>query len=35
MEDRYLLKEKRVDWREFPEKEQWITGCSYSLKPNT
>lgn len=26
MEDRYLFKAKRVDWREFPEKEQWITG---------
>ena len=26
MEDRYLFKAKRVDWREFPEKEWWITG---------
>lgn len=26
MEDRYLFKAKRLDWREFPEKEQWITG---------
>jgi len=26
MEDRYLFKAKRIDWREFPEKEQWIIG---------
>nr|DAT46969.1 MAG TPA: YopX protein [Caudoviricetes sp.] len=26
MEDRYLFKAKRLDWREFPEKEQWIIG---------
>lgn len=26
MEDRYLFKAKRLNWREFPEKEQWITG---------
>lgn len=24
--DRYLYKAKRLDWRKFPEKEQWITG---------
>lgn len=24
--DRYLYKAKRLDWREFPEKEQWIIG---------
>ena len=23
---RYLYKAKRLDWREFPEKEQWIIG---------
>ena len=26
MADRYLFKAKRLDWREFPEKEQWIIG---------
>lgn len=26
MEDRYLFKAKRLDWRKFPEKEQWIIG---------
>lgn len=26
MNDRYLFKAKRIDWREFPEKEQWIIG---------
>lgn len=26
MEDRYLFKAKRLDWRKFPEKEWWITG---------
>lgn len=26
MKDRYLFKAKRLNWREFPEKEQWITG---------
>lgn len=26
MEDRYLFKAKRIDWREFPEKERWIIG---------
>jgi hypothetical protein len=26
MEERYLFKAKRIDWREFPEKEQWIIG---------
>lgn len=26
MTDRYLFKAKRIDWRKFPEKEQWITG---------
>lgn len=26
MKDRYLFKAKRIDWREFPEKEQWIIG---------
>lgn len=26
MEDRYLFKAKSLDWREFPEKEQWIAG---------
>lgn len=26
MEDRYLFKAKRLNWREFSEKEQWITG---------
>lgn len=24
--DRYLYKAKRLDWRKFPEKEQWIIG---------
>lgn len=26
MKDRYLFKAKRLNWREFPEKEQWIIG---------
>lgn len=26
MKSRYLFKAKRIDWREFPEKEQWIIG---------
>lgn len=26
MENRFLFKAKRLGWREFPEKEQWITG---------
>ena len=26
MGDRYLFKAKRLDWREFPEKERWIIG---------
>lgn len=26
MADRYLFKAKRLGWREFPEKEQWIIG---------
>lgn len=26
MNDRYLFKAKRLNWREFSEKEQWITG---------
>lgn len=26
MKDRYLFKAKSLDWREFPEKEQWIAG---------
>lgn len=26
MEDRYLFKANRLDWREFLEKEQWIIG---------
>lgn len=26
MADRYLFKAKRLDWRKFPEKEQWIIG---------
>ncbi len=26
MKDRYLFKAKRLDWRKFPEKEQWIIG---------
>ena len=26
MEDRYLFKAKRLDWRKFPEKEWWIIG---------